>query len=227
MSYLPSREAARILKLHPNTLRRFADNGIIDYIKTPSGQRRYNVQDYIEKNKLNVQLRSKVCYCRVSSSKQKNDLEKQIKFMQESYPDYEIISDIGSSLNYKRKGLLSLLERINKGEISEIVVAYKDRLSRFSFELIEQFVKLNHGKIVVLNKDSISQEKELSEDIISIITIFSARIHGSRRYKSRIQTETDSNSGADSDFEEMVWDSQDDVQSSIDEDAEISQDISS
>ena len=222
MSYLPSREASRILKLHPNTLRRLADIGKIDHIRTASGQRHYNVQDYITKHKLNIQTKSKVCYCRVSSNKQKNDLERQIKFMQEQYPTYEIISDIGSSLNYKRKGLQSLLERINKGEIAEVVVAYKDRLSRFSFELIEQFVKLNHGKIVVLNKDCISQEQELAEDLISIITIFSARIHGSRKYKTRKKTETDYNSRTEDNSEEMVWSSEDIIQSNINRNEKVS-----
>lgn len=222
MEYLPSRKASQLLNLHPNTLRRLADTGKIDYIKTDAGHRRYNVQDYITKNKLPSLGKIKICYCRVSSAKQRDDLNRQIKFMQECYPEHEIISDIGSSLNYKRKGLQTLLERINRREVEEVVVTYKDRLSRFGFELIEQFLKLNNGKLVVLNKTSVSQEKELAEDLISIITIFSARVHGSRRYKKSQEAKTNSEQTTAGDLEEMVWGGQIDVQLNFTGDEEIS-----
>ena len=107
MRYLPSRKAAEALGVHPNTLRRWADAGKIEHIKTESGQRRYDVDSYVGHRSQPVG----VCYCRVSSYKQKDDLERQVAFMQEQHPRYEIIRDIGSGLSFKRKGLRSLLER--------------------------------------------------------------------------------------------------------------------
>lgn len=105
MRYLPSRKAAEALGVHPNTLRRWANAGKIGYIKTDSGQRRYDVDSYVG----HAAPLAGVCYCRVSSYKQKDDLERQVAFMRERYPDSEIIRDIGSGLNFKRKGLRALL----------------------------------------------------------------------------------------------------------------------
>jgi len=152
MKYLPSRKASEILGLHPNTLRRYANNGTIEFIKTKSGQRRYNVDAYLDLQ----QQTSTICYCRVSSPKQRDDLARQVEFMQSRYPNTEIVKDIGSGLNYKRKGLKSLLERAMQGDKLEIVVAHKDRLVRFGFELIEWLVQQNGGKIVVLKQTNLS-----------------------------------------------------------------------
>lgn len=181
--FLASRKAADTLGLHPNTLRRLADSGQIEFIKTPSGQRHYNVESFI-RNSISLDTRRSICYCRVSSRKQSNDLEHQIQFMRAKYPNHEYISDIGSSLNYNRKGLCQILELANSGQIKEVVVAHKDRLGRFGVELIQRFIELNGGKLVVLNNREISKERELSEDLIRIITFYSARYHGSRRYSN-------------------------------------------
>ena len=124
MQYLPSREAAKILGLHPHTLRRYADTGIIPYIKTQSGQRRYDVQTYLGNSKPNTII----CYCRVSSHKQTGDLQRQVAFMQQHYPDAEVITDVASGLNYRRKGLTSLLERLHRGDKLTLVVAYRTAL---------------------------------------------------------------------------------------------------
>lgn len=219
--FVPSRKAAETLGLHPNTLRRLADSGKIEFIKTPSGQRHYNTGSFIG-NRISLDEFNKhnICYCRVSSQKQSNDLERQIEFMRAKYPTYEHISDIGSSLNYNRKGLSKILELASSGQIKEVVVAHKDRLGRFGVELIQRFIELNGGKLVVLNNREISKERELSEDLIRIITFYSARYHGSRRYsKTKAQQEggepgnTDENSSGEIDlnqrttkaFEELVW----------------------
>ncbi len=185
MSYIPSREACRILGIHANTLRKYADNDKIDIIKV-SGQRRYNVDKYISENGgTSEQLGNKnICYCRVSSNKQTEDLERQVKYLQEAYPDHEIIKDVGSGINNKRRGLKKILEYSCQKRLNELVVAHKDRLSRFGFDLIEQVINLNGGRIVVHKKMDIPQEEELSQDILSIITVFAAKIRGSRSYKS-------------------------------------------
>jgi predicted site-specific integrase-resolvase len=165
MKYLPSREASKILGLHPNTLRTYADNGTIESYKTESGQRRYNVQAYLGLQKHSTTL----CYCRISSPKQREDLERQIKFMQSKYPKAEIVKDIGSGLNYKRRGLKTILERAMRGEQLEIMVAHKDRLARFGFELIEWIINQSGGSIVVLNKTNLSPEQELTNDLLNIL----------------------------------------------------------
>ena len=142
MQHLPSREAAKILGLHPHTLRRYADAGIIPSIRTQSGQRRYDVQTYLGKSKNSTTI----CYCRVSSHKQTGDLQRQVAFMQEHFPNAEVITDVASGLNYRRKGLATILERLHRGDKLTLVVAYRDRLARFGTELIEQILQRNGGR---------------------------------------------------------------------------------
>lgn len=186
MKYVPSRKVCEILGVHPNTVRRWANEKKIRYIKTQSGQRRYDVDTYLGETK----EKRKVCYCRVSSAKQKDDLARQIKYMKERYPGHEIIQDVGSGINFKRKGLLALLERIDKGEIVEVVVAHRDRLSRFGYELIQWFIEKNGGKLVVLDNIKDSPKEELTKDLISIIHVFSCRLHGLRKYREEIEKDT-------------------------------------
>jgi putative resolvase len=158
MNYVTSKEATKILGLHPNTYRCYADNGTIESFRTKSGQRRYNVVAILGLQKQSVTI----CYCRVSSPKQRDDLERQVQFMQEKYPKAEVVKDIVRSLNYKRKGLKSILGRAMLCYKLEIVVAHKDRLARFGFELIEWIVQQNGGKIVVLKQTHLSPEQELT-----------------------------------------------------------------
>ncbi|CAI8015870.1 Putative resolvase L103 [Geodia barretti] len=132
MRFVPSRIAARELGLHPNTLRAYADEGRIQAIKTASGQRRYDVDSYVRESAGAVI----VCYCRVSSHAQRDDLARQVAVMRELHPDAEVIQDIGGGLNFRRKGLVALLERLHGGAKLRLVVAHKDRLARFGFDLI-------------------------------------------------------------------------------------------
>ncbi|MBD2442460.1 recombinase family protein, partial [Dolichospermum sp. FACHB-1091] len=119
MAYIPLRKAVEFLGLHPNTLRRYADEGKIKSIKNPAGQRLYDVESYITGDSIRTPT---ICYCRVSSSKQRDDLDRQIAYMQSLYPDAEIIKDIGSGLNFKRKGLRSKLDRLLQGNKFILVV---------------------------------------------------------------------------------------------------------
>lgn len=131
-----------------------------------------------------------ICYARVSSSHQKGDLDRQIELLQETYKEAEIIFDIGSGLNFKRKGFQNLLDRIHKREVEKVVVAYKDRLCRFGFELVEWILKKSNTELVVLNQLSSSDESgtsELAEDLLSITTVFVARNNGNRSAKYRKQ----------------------------------------
>ena len=180
-NYVPGRQAAKLLGVCQNTLRLYADSGKINVIRTPSGQRRYDVTSFVRGN---VEHRV-VCYCRVSSPSQRDDLQRQISFMSERFPEAEIVKDVGSALNYKRKGLKSLLGRILRGEKLKIVVAHRDRLARFGFELIEWIVTELGNELVVLNDSIREPEQELTEDLLTIIHVFSCRLYGLRTYKSR------------------------------------------
>ncbi len=113
MAYIPLRKAVEFLGLHPHRLRKYADEGKIESIKNEAGQRLYNVESY----KRNTTKPAIVCYCRVSSTKQRDDLGRQIEYMRQQYPDAEIIQDIGSGLNFKRKGLQTLKTVSWTGEI--------------------------------------------------------------------------------------------------------------
>jgi excisionase family DNA binding protein len=178
--YKPS-ELAKKLNVSRETIRLWAEEGKIKITKTDGGHRRYIYEENEKKCE-----RQKIIYARVSSAKQESDLKRQIDFLQKKYPGYKVISDIGSGLNYNRKGFTKLLEGIFTGTIEEIVVAYKDRLCRFGFEIIEQLCKHFSTTITVVDdSDSKSEESELAEDIISIITVFSARFHGRRKYRDR------------------------------------------
>jgi excisionase family DNA binding protein len=182
MKYYTSREASKLLDVHPNTLRRWADNGEIEAIRTVSGQRRYCIDKYLQ-----VTSSDKViCYCRVSSSKQRDDLARQVDYMRANYPDAEIIRDVGSGLNFKRRGLKTILERAMSGERLTLVVAYRDRLARFGYELIKQVIEKSSGKLVVLNEIALSPTEELTRDLLSIIQVFSCRLHGLRNYQKQI-----------------------------------------
>jgi predicted site-specific integrase-resolvase len=184
MAYIPLRKAVEFLGLHPNTLRRYADEGKIKSIKNPAGQRLYDVESYIRGDSIRTPT---ICYCRVSSSKQRDDLDRQIAYMQSLYPDAEIIKDIGSGLNFKRKGLRSLLDRLLQGNKFILVVACRDRLARFGFELVQYMVEQNGGQIVVLDKSVHCPQSELTQDLLSILHVFSCRMHGLRKYSKKIK----------------------------------------
>ena len=120
--------------------------------------------------------------------------------MQDLYPQAEIIQDVGGGLNWKRKGLLSLLERLHSGDKLQVVVAHRDRLARFGFELLVWLVERNGGQVVVLGGTDHSPEQELTEDILAILHTFSCRLHGLRRYKDAIKADSGlSESGTGSD----------------------------
>ena len=107
--------------------------------------------------------------------------------MQQQYPNAEIITDVASGLNYRRKGLASILERLHQGDKLTLVVAYRDRLARFGTELIEQILQQNGGELLVLNQRDLSPPEELTQDLLAILTVFSARANGLRRYRKKIQ----------------------------------------
>lgn len=185
--YVPSRKATKALGVCANTLRKYADNGRIATIRNEAGQRLYDVASYIRGRSATAV----VCYCRVSSPKQRDDLARQVVYMRGEFPDAEIIKDISSGLNFKRKGLRSILERLLCGDQLTLVVAHRDRLCRFGFELFEYMVEQNGGEILVLDDATYSPEQELTKDLLSILHVFSCRMHGLRRYHRAIKEDPD------------------------------------
>ena len=170
--------------LSSNTLRKYAKNGEIKAIRSPAGRWLFEIGEADKKT-------ATICYCRVSSRKQKDDLARQVIFMRENFPQSEIIQDIGSGLNFKRKGLKTLLGRLLRGDKLTVVAAHKDRLARFGVELIEYLITENGGELLVLDKSVHSPQKELVEDLLAILTVFSCRMHGLRRYSKQIEKDKD------------------------------------
>ena len=185
--------AVELSGLHPNTLRTYADKGFIKATRlSHRGRRLYDSESFNLYKKGEKTDESKIiCYCRVSSSKQKDDLVRQVTYMRQQFPYAEIIQDVGSGLNYKRKGLQDILRRLMQGHKFTLIVAHRDRLCRFGFELFEHLFHCNGGEIMVLDKTSYSPQQELTEDLLAILQVFSCRMHGLRRYTDKIKTDKD------------------------------------
>jgi len=128
-----------------------------------------------------------ICYARVSSYAQKPDLNRQVARLVELYPSAEIVAEVGGGLNFKRKKLITLLECIGKGDIKHLIVAHKDRLARFGFDLIHWYCQQNGCQLMVLNETELSPEREMVEDILAILHCFSSRLYGLRKYKTSIK----------------------------------------
>ena len=192
VQYVKPREVFKHYKVTSTTLSRWAKEGKIDFVESPHGYRSYNMQSIADAFNNSEKIRTtnnstsipkiSYCYCRVSTQGQKDDLNRQIEYMSSKFPKHKIISDIGSGINFKRKGLKTILESVINGDVEEVVVAYKDRLSRFGIELFEWLFSKFKVRFVVLNREIENRERELSEDLLSIITVFSARVNGSRKY---------------------------------------------
>jgi putative resolvase len=193
--YGTTAQAKEYYSVSTDTLRRWAKSGKIQFQKTKGGHRRYYIPDD-EDSECETTGTSLIIYARVSSSKQKTELQNQIDFLAKKYPDHEIIQDIGSGINYNRKGFNTILERLFDGDIEEVVVASRDRFTRFGFELFETiFNRFNARLIADRELEEISDEQELAEDIMSVITVFTARYYGRRRYRSdQISDESESES---------------------------------
>lgn len=166
------------------------DNILIPDVITKGGTRYYSdeqLQAYLNKNNPQQEL-PVILYARVSTQSQKEDLDKQLENLK-SYAlskgySFEIITDIGSGINYTKQGLKQLIQKINNKEISKIVILYKDRLIRFGFELIEYLCELNNIDIEIIDNTTISTKTELTNDLIQIITIFANRLYGPRSKKT-------------------------------------------
>ena len=174
------------------TLRNWDKSGHLKPHHTSTNGYRYYSEEQINKVlKIEVCNKPKIVigYCRVASTKQKDDLERQISnvsnYLLAQGRPFEIISDVGNGINYNKKGLQKLIQRIESGEVEKVVIIYKDRLIRFGFELIEYIAKLNQCSIEIIDNTEKTQEQELIEDMIQIITVFACRLQGKRANKAK------------------------------------------
>lgn len=188
MSYVTPKKAREILGVSEKTLRVWESEGKINAIRTPNGHRRYDVQTYlVDKGQ---DTRPTILYARVSSHKQREDLQRQSDYLLQQYPNGELISEVGGGLNYKRPKLIAILERIGSGMVSQFVVCHRDRLSRFGYDLFDFYCKQNNCKLLVLNVRDLSPEEEIVEDILTILHCYSSRIYGLRKYRNQVKEDT-------------------------------------
>lgn len=196
MKSLSVGEAAAILGLSPKTLRRWDNQGLlIPDFRTEGGHRRYLLSSLMShfglKSESSKEERISIRYSRVSSAAQAPDLERQaerlLRYTEEHGINSEEIKDIGSGINYKKKGLQKMLNLILHRKIDTIYVVYRDRLLRFGFDLVEQVASFCGTKILVIDKDSDeSFDERLAKDVIEIITVFSAKVYGKRSHKNKV-----------------------------------------
>ncbi len=187
MSSLTPQEAATLLGVTVRTLHRWELDGKIKSTRTAGGHRRYDISDLIS-NKSGSQLT--VGYARVSSHDQKDDLTRQVLVL-ESYCakhgwGFEVIQDLGSGMNYKKKGLIRLIKLITSDQIERLVLTHKDRLLRFGSDLIFTLCEQFGTEVIIINRsDDSTFEEDLASDVLEIITVFSARLYGSRSHKNK------------------------------------------
>ena len=193
MKYYSIGEFANKIGKTVQTLRNWDKNGTLKPSHITSGGTRYYSQEQLNhflglKSKTNMDKKI-IGYCRVSSHKQKDDLERQIEnvraYMYAKGYQFEIISDIGSGINYNKKGLNQLIDMVTNSEVDKIVVLYKDRLIRFGYELIENICEKYGTTIEVIDNTEKTEEQELVEDLIQIVTVFSCRLQGKKANKAK------------------------------------------
>jgi putative resolvase len=183
-------KAAKELGVHQETLRRWEAAGKITSERTPRGHRRYDLiklRGFVPKDASNHLT---VCYARVSSHDQKEDLVRQIavlgSFCAAHGWTYEVLEDLGSGLNYNKKNLKKLIKLLCSGIVKRLVVTHKDRLMRFGAELIFSLCESLGTEVVIINAaQDPNFEEDLVQDVLEIITVFSARLYGSRSRKNK------------------------------------------
>lgn len=187
-------EMAEKLGVSVKTLQRWDNTGKLKARRTPSNQRYYTEDQYLDYMGMSVekQYRKAVAYARVSSRNQKDGLKNQIDFIR-TFANAngvildECIEDIGSGLDYNRSKWNELLQAVMRNEVATIYVTHKDRFIRFGFEWFDELCKQHQTEIVVLNYEETSPDEELVEDLTSIVHTFSCRLHGLLKYKKIIK----------------------------------------
>ena len=182
MTYLSPKQVKELYQITSQTLYNWRKSGKITFKKLPSGRIVYEKPEDVNTTKQKVAI-----YGRVSNTKQKDDLTRQMQILR-SYVasnggivDLEF-SDIASGMNEDRPNFNKLLDCCVAGEISTLYITYKDRLTRFGFGYIKKFLALHGCEIVVLNATNEEEfQQELTQDLVSIIHHFSMKMYSNRR----------------------------------------------
>ncbi len=188
-TYSP-KEFGKLIGRTTNTLQKWDRQGILKAHRSPTNRRYYTHDQYLQYRGLVAQEQGlTIVYSRVSGVAQKHDLVKQINALetyckQQSITVDEWMSDIGSGLNYKRKQFNRLMEMIELGQVRRLIIAHRDRLVRFGYDYFEALCQRHHTEIVIINGENFSPEQELVRDLLAIVTVFSARLHGLRSYRN-------------------------------------------
>lgn len=192
--YMTIAEAAKYLRVSRDSLRRWERDGLISPLRTKGNQRRYTkemLDEALGGKRAQPQAPQKmiVGYCRVSSNHQKEDLARQKQVVQtycekQGVP-FKMLADVGSGLNYQRSNFLKLIHLICTRQCSQVVVNYQDRLVRFGFDLVKAVCQENHVELTVINQTSAEDpNQELVQDVLSVITVFSAKLYGRRSHRN-------------------------------------------
>jgi len=202
MKLINIKKASELVGVTPKTLRLWEKEKKIDVIYTPNGHRRYNLE-YLRSTFLNINQniigkRKTIIYGRVSTNNQKNNLYNQINELK-SYATIngltvdDILTDIGSGLNYNRTNFLKLIKMILENKIENVIISFPDRLTRFSFKFFEWLLVQYNVNLIVANKIEISEQQEMTEDLISIIQHYASKLYGKRSYKKKLKEIIDEN----------------------------------
>jgi putative resolvase len=191
---LTTGQAAAYVKRHPKTLQGWDRDGSLTAHRTTSGRRywlRADLDRYLGRTSAE-KPRFAVAYCRVSSQAQRPDLKNQRAIVEQfcvasGLANVEYIIEIGGGLNFKRKHFLALIDRILTGEISAVIVAHKDRLTRFGFDLLKHLCESHSCELFVLDQEKLSPEREMVEDLMTIVHCFSSRLYGLRNYRKTLK----------------------------------------
>lgn len=193
MKYYSIGEFSTLIGKTPQTLRDWHKKGSFEPQHITDGGTRYYSQEQLNHflgiKGIETKTKKVIGYCRVSSHKQKDDLERQIEnvkmYMIAKGYQFDVITDIGSGINYNKKGLNQLIDMITNSEVEKIVILYKDRLLRFGFEIIENLCSKYGTTIEIIDNTERTEEQELVEDLIQIVTVFSCRLQGKRANKAK------------------------------------------
>ena len=192
-NYKP-KDFAELTGVSVKTLQRWDREGILEANRTPTDRRYYTYDQYLQFKGIKTKndIRQVVIYARVSTKNQKDDLQNQVSFLRQFCNARGIIvdqciEDYGSGLNYNRKKWNKLLDEVMEQKIKTIIITHKDRFIRFGYDWFEKFCMKFHTTIVIGNKEELSPQEELVQDIVSILHVFSCRLYGLRKYKKQIE----------------------------------------
>ena len=191
---LTTGQAAAYLKRHVKTLQAWDRDGSLPALRTTTGRRYWTkaaLDSYLGKTSIETP-RAIIAYCRVSSQAQRPDLKNQRAALDEfcakrALANVEHIDEVGGGLNFKRKSFLAIIDRIVAGSVSHLIVAHKDRFARFGMGLVEHLCATHGCELLVLDQQKLSPEREMVEDLMTIVHCFSSRLYGLRNYRKSLK----------------------------------------